>query len=146
MQANTFTTVDALKGYLFAGRAVITIQSGVTGAHVSIKLKQVKGDANAFWATTEGGAEPQLLGRVERHLAETAGVGIQTTRATRHKAESKHVQGFNWLVRSIARGELPKSATVQHEGKCGRCSRALTHPASIASGIGPECASKIGCF
>jgi hypothetical protein len=30
-----------------------------------------------------------------------------------------------------------------HEGKCCRCGRKLTVPASIASGIGPECATKI---
>jgi hypothetical protein len=29
--------------------------------------------------------------------------------------------------------------TVRHEGCCGRCSRALTDPLSLAAGIGPEC-------
>lgn len=32
---------------------------------------------------------------------------------------------------------------VWHEGKCCKCGRKLTVPASIASGIGPECASKM---
>ncbi len=30
-----------------------------------------------------------------------------------------------------------------HEGKCGRCGRTLTVPASVESGIGPECARKM---
>lgn len=29
---------------------------------------------------------------------------------------------------------------LHHEGKCGRCGRRLTVPASVESGIGPECA------
>jgi hypothetical protein len=33
--------------------------------------------------------------------------------------------------------------TVMHEGKCGRCGRKLTHPTSIETGIGPECATKL---
>jgi hypothetical protein len=28
---------------------------------------------------------------------------------------------------------------VWHEGKCGKCGRALTVPSSILTGIGPEC-------
>jgi hypothetical protein len=28
---------------------------------------------------------------------------------------------------------------LHHEGKCGRCGRKLTVPASVESGIGPEC-------
>ena len=30
-----------------------------------------------------------------------------------------------------------------HEGRCGRCARRLTVPASVASGIGPECAKMV---
>jgi hypothetical protein len=33
--------------------------------------------------------------------------------------------------------------TVYHEGRCCRCSRLLTVPASVASGVGPECAKKL---
>ena len=32
--------------------------------------------------------------------------------------------------------------TLRHAMKCGRCGRTLTHPDSIASGIGPECAKR----
>ena len=32
---------------------------------------------------------------------------------------------------------------VWHEGRCGRCGRKLSVPASIALGLGPECASKV---
>lgn len=33
---------------------------------------------------------------------------------------------------------------VWHEGSCGRCGRKLTVPESIANGLGPECAEKVG--
>jgi hypothetical protein len=33
---------------------------------------------------------------------------------------------------------------VYHEGRCGRCNRKLTVPESIETGLGPECASKLG--
>lgn len=40
---------------------------------------------------------------------------------------------------AIAGGVIPPSLEVWHEGRCGRCGRALTVPESIASGIGPVC-------
>lgn len=33
---------------------------------------------------------------------------------------------------------------LHHEGKCGKCGRKLTVPSSVESGIGPECAKKMG--
>lgn len=33
---------------------------------------------------------------------------------------------------------------LHHEGRCGRCGRLLTVPESIETGIGPECAAKLG--
>jgi len=35
-----------------------------------------------------------------------------------------------------------KGCTILREGRCIRCNRKLTHPDSILSGIGPECALK----
>lgn len=35
-----------------------------------------------------------------------------------------------------------KGCTLLKEGRCIRCNRKLTHPESITSGIGPECATK----
>lgn len=39
---------------------------------------------------------------------------------------------------------LANGFDVHHEGRCGRCGRLLTTPASIAFGIGPECLQKMG--
>ena len=33
---------------------------------------------------------------------------------------------------------------VHHEGRCGKCGRKLTVPASVESGIGPECSKQMG--
>lgn len=35
-----------------------------------------------------------------------------------------------------------RGLTYQIEGRCRRCNRVLTHPESIASGLGPTCAGK----
>lgn len=44
---------------------------------------------------------------------------------------------------AIAVGRAPMHWQILHSGSCGRCGRTLTTPASLASGIGPECAKLI---
>jgi hypothetical protein len=42
----------------------------------------------------------------------------------------------------VTDGPMPAELEVWHQGSCGKCGRPLTVPESIASGIGPVCASK----
>jgi hypothetical protein len=63
------------------------------------------------------------------------------------KVWKKH-QGNEALVEAVRVlvGD-PKAAMLayaQHSGRCGRCNRTLTTPESIAAGVGPECAKKLG--
>lgn len=54
---------------------------------------------------------------------------------------------FRWFFKRLSEGRDlggPRGVTVRHEGRCGRCGRTLTVPASIDSGIGPDCAERMG--
>ena len=49
------------------------------------------------------------------------------------------------ILRRIFEGEgLPEGYDIWHAGRCCRCGRKLTVPSSVASGVGPICANKIG--
>lgn len=70
---------------------------------------------------------------------------VKLTRKSRLLESSLPVKVIRWALNEIKAGrQLPKGYTCQHEGKCCRCGRMLTTPESIDSGIGPECASKVG--
>jgi hypothetical protein len=50
------------------------------------------------------------------------------------------VVAWTWFCRHLfERDTVPDGLEVWHEGRCGRCNRKLTVPASIESGFGPEC-------
>lgn len=51
---------------------------------------------------------------------------------------------WRWAYERLCKGKPFGDLIVMHEGRCGRCGRKLTHPTSIASGIGPECAQQMG--
>lgn len=55
------------------------------------------------------------------------------------EAPSQKAFAFMWQHKH----QLPPALVVFHEGKCGRCAKPLTVPASIESGFGPECITKV---
>lgn len=60
-------------------------------------------------------------------------------------------KGIAWLLERIREnrsapllfGDLDERFAVYHEGRCCRCGRTLTVPASIESGVGPDCAARM---
>jgi len=51
-------------------------------------------------------------------------------------------KAIHWAMAKLAAGEMPGQLEFWHEGRCAKCGRVLTDPASIESGVGPECAKK----
>lgn len=65
------------------------------------------------------------------------------TRKSKYTDNSNPVAWFRYVAANLWKDtEMESDWTVHHEGRCGRCGRTLTVPASIESGIGPVCAGK----
>lgn len=66
---------------------------------------------------------------------------LRTTARSRVTADAPSFKLLRRVLDGLGRNwPLPDGVEVWHEGKCGRCGRALTVPESIERGIGPECA------
>jgi hypothetical protein len=50
---------------------------------------------------------------------------------------------LNWALVNLAADIMPAQLEFWHEGRCARCARPLTDPASIEAGFGPECITKM---
>jgi len=48
----------------------------------------------------------------------------------------------DWTIKNLANKNMPGELEFWHEGRCARCAKVLTDPASIERGLGPECAGK----
>lgn len=68
---------------------------------------------------------------------------VRLTKASRYTDDTYPVKLLRRVLERLwaGNGEAITAAgfNVHHEGRCGRCSRLLTVPSSIASGFGPEC-------
>lgn len=70
---------------------------------------------------------------------------LRLTQASQLTAGALPVKALEWALPYLTTGKsLPEPAEVWHEGRCGRCGRALTDPESIARGLGPECWEILG--
>jgi hypothetical protein len=56
--------------------------------------------------------------------------------------DSEPVKAIKFALHLLKYHQTNPDLEIWHSGRCGRCSRRLTVPESIAAGIGPDCAGK----
>ncbi len=130
--------------FLFAGNATFTLQSVESGTHFTYRVRARNGRG--------GGREPffaSLLVAPDTYayLGVLEPRGLRITANSRISAGAPGFKALDWFMRELARTKLdavPAKVLFRHEGACGRCGRALTTPASIDTGFGPDCAEMLG--
>jgi hypothetical protein len=112
------TTVEAINQFVFAGNSTFTLRSLKTGARCTFKVEASE-DGKVHFIKVLTGPD---------NSSDFQYLGFYKGPDYSHGKKSK----------------LHPSLEVYHEGKCGRCNRKLTTPASVLTGIGPDCAEIMG--
>ena len=137
------TTAQLGMDFFFGGNAIFTIKSDKSGEHKTFKIKEMP-------STNHVGTilfSVFLLTAPEHYtyLGITNKSGLfRLTKASKQNDASPAVKTIRWFLKHLVGDKIFSAAQIMHEGRCGRCGRPLTHPESILSGIGPECAKKLG--
>jgi hypothetical protein len=139
------TDPKLILAFLFAGDATVTFKSVATGTRYTYRIQEGKAESGRiapFFVKVLTGSDNEndytYLGMIDG-----ASRNFRTTKATKNPT-SQPVKGFEWALNILLQGRLPVGLELWHEGRCARCSRKLTDPASIASGFGPECIKMSG--
>lgn len=133
---------DTAVRFMEAGNATFTIVSKKTGARYTYRIRKPKDAAGeiAFVSLLVGPSNEsdfQYIGFIRDRKFQHGG------KKARAGLDAPSVVAFGWTWLSLIRdSHMPTTAEIWHEGRCGRCHRKLTVPSSIASGLGPECASR----
>jgi uncharacterized protein DUF6011 len=143
MQENShqFHSMAEARTFVLAGNATITLESRKSGTHFTFKIRapkeQREGQNIRFVSLLNGSDNESSYAYLG--LIGTDGA-FRLTKNSCAGAEAPSVKAFSffWNAR-----ELHPQLAVYHSGHCGRCGRTLTVPESIATGIGPECLSKM---
>jgi hypothetical protein len=158
-------TAAAVRQYIEAGRATLTLVSIKTGTRYTFGFKRPDAKpgeplhARPIWVSLLSGPDNEsnytFLGTCFPDVPKGDPVPVGTPFRYRHSFKSKvsgdapSVKALSWFLAVLyigggdaaaqAQAALLAQAECWHEGRCGRCGRTLTVPASIASGFGPEC-------
>ena len=147
MQHDGFTSAQDALTFILAGKARFTLTSAKTGTHYTYKVDAPRNSdvydlATPRFVKVLSGPDNSwngdwtylgLIGKEGRLVAGRKGL-----------PDAPSFKALDWALGHLNADTLPEALTIQHDGQCCRCGRALTHPESIASGIGPDCASKMG--
>lgn len=148
MQPNLFTTAADARAFAQAGNATLTLRSKTTGTRFTYKIQApIENDVRQLnsamrFVKVLTGADNEnsysYLGYIRRGVFFHGGAKAKVGR------ETPSAMAFIWTWMKLQQDVLPESVEIWHEGRCGRCARKLTVPASIATGFGPECADRMG--
>jgi hypothetical protein len=140
MSEGKFSTGEMAKTFALAGKARLTLVSEKTGARFTYRISR-KDETTPWFVSLLSGSDNEndfaYLGTIFSDGAYRHG------RKSRIGSETPSARAFAWAWGFIARGELPTSCEVWHEGRCGCCGRVLTVPESIESGFGPVCGERV---
>jgi hypothetical protein len=143
------TDPDAVRAFILGGRAVFTLVSKKTHTRYTFRVSRAKDNENMFFVGTltgpDNGSDYAYLGffqTMHGGRVLTCRDGAYMRAGKKGNPDDVRFRGLDYLLRAIARGELPADVEFWHEGRCARCARVLTDPVSIARGFGPECAGK----
>jgi hypothetical protein len=150
--------------YMLAGRCIVTLESIANGDRETYLIEQVvdevKGkdaDGNEktekvrrdkFFVSLLTGSDNtknyRYLGFIDKKFG---GHAFRTTGGTKKNkaASAENINRFGDTLRDLVAGKNNGHQTrIWHHGICGRCTKTLTVPASIATGLGPVCAKAMG--
>jgi hypothetical protein len=134
------TTWDAVREYIFAGNARFTLRSLKTGARYTYRVRAKKSDPALYFVSLLRGPSNEddyaYMGVLRRPGT------FYLTQASRVSRGAESYKALVWALDRLRENRvavLGRLLEVWHEGRCGRCGRALTVPESVQRGIGPEC-------
>jgi hypothetical protein len=135
--------------FILSGNAVFTLTSARTGKHITCKVRQKTdtlntGDKTPFFVSVLDGPLSWDNFQYIGFIPEPSDIDpIRLVAGRKGRPDLPAFAALQWTLKHLVAGDLPEDLTVQHEGTCGRCNRALTDPESISRGLGPHCAKLV---
>ena len=143
----------AVAAYLTAGKALVTLKNTESGNRQTYKVTapgktaEARENAEILFVSVLTGSDNtcfynySYIGIIIRATGE-----FKSTAKSRLPADDVRVKGFSWLMGNAHANTLDRfpHVEVRHHNRCGRCSRVLTVPESIDTGLGPICSRALG--
>jgi hypothetical protein len=151
------TTVADMVRFVEAGHATLTLVSKASGVRFTFRFSRPEATEQeraaglkplrmrCIWVSVLAGQDNEsaysFIGTVQPQRSTTT---INPSAKSKVSMDAPSAVAVRWFLAQLygdgrMQQRLLDQMEVWHEGRCGRCGRKLTVPASIASGFGPEC-------
>ena len=134
---------DALT-FMTAGKCTVTLKSLRTDTHFTFKINAPKDNDTVLFVKVLTGSDNSWNGDwsfIGTIFISTDGLSFRAGRKGCPDAPS--FKAMTFTLNCLRADMIPNMLEIWHEGQCGMCGKPLTHPTSIASGLGPICAGKV---
>lgn len=139
---DNIATIIGRPEFLAGGNAFLTVSNG-KGEHFTYKIRLHEKSGRHYANVLKG--PDNYSNYKDLALYKPALGDLMPNVYARYGVNSKEYRVLHWAVAIIhGRRECPEGWQIQHAGKCCVCARKLTTPESIAAGIGPTCAARMG--
>lgn len=124
-------------GFITGGKARFTLKSLKSDKRYTYRVAEAK-DGDLFFASL-------LVNGDNESGYEYIGFFKEADLIAGRKGNAAHpaFKALDWAMRMFRNGKSPEELEFWHEGRCAKCARPLTDPASIERGFGPECAKSM---
>jgi hypothetical protein len=140
-QVAPIESAQAALTFITAGNAHFTLVSKQTGKRYTYRVRRGEQPNSPLFASVLYG---QDNASDYRYVGVVRDGQLAFTAKSKVTCDDPRGAGLQWALGKMAtKGEIPAQLEVWHEGRCGRCARRLTDPASISRGLGPECSGKV---
>lgn len=126
--------------FVFAGDATFTLRSAQTGTSFTYNVRP-SDDGRVHFVSVLTGPDNRSD---YRYLGLFRGPDYEHDRKRRISPDAPSALAFSFFAKCLGKGRMHEALEFYHEGKCARCARKLTTPASVLTGIGPECCEILG--
>lgn len=152
------TNINVTPEFILAGEATFTV-SNLSGTHHTFHVYKTKPNEKypnpAYFGSVLCGDDNanqdhyKYVGMLKVSANPATDPKLISTGRSKYRADSDRFKALQWALKVIwqsanGRYTLPLTHTIQHVGRCGRCGAKLTNPASLDTGLGPECADRVG--
>ena len=137
---HNITDAAQAREFMFGGRARFTLVSKTTGKRFTYRTSMKKTERGPiFFASVLSGPDNDSD---YQYIGYSNGGGFASGK--KGDASAPSFKALSWAEGWMRMNDvIHPDMEFWHEGRCAKCARPLTDPASIARGLGPECASKI---
>jgi hypothetical protein len=142
MTGGQLSNVEAVHKFVLAGLARFTLVSKRTGERFTfcvVKGPRVLMDDQPYFVKVLTGPDRYVFLGTLFEAPYDRGTTYRHGTKSKISETASSAKAFKWFWRHLVSGKSLERCEFWHEGKCGKCGRALTVPESIASGLGPVC-------